>query len=80
MKPMASFDPSQLDILHDRFTDQIETWTDEDADGYRQNAMVETDGTVEWRGSVFDGWGMSWAVTARPRECRIRRLVARRRH
>jgi hypothetical protein len=55
MKPMASFDPSQPAILHDRFTDKIETWTGEDADDYRENAMV--DGTVEWRGFVFDGWG-----------------------
>jgi hypothetical protein len=56
MKPMATFDPSQPAILHDRFTDKIETWTGEDADDYRENAMMEADGTVEWRGFVFDGW------------------------
>jgi hypothetical protein len=56
MKPMTTFDPAQPAILHDRFTDKIETWTGEDADDYRENALVEADGTVEWRGFVFDGW------------------------
>ncbi len=57
LRPMTTFDPSQPAILHDRFTDKIETWTGEDAADYRENAIVEADGTVEWRGFVFDGWG-----------------------
>jgi hypothetical protein len=57
MKPMATFDPSQPAILHDRFTYKIETWTGKDAADYGENAIVEADGTVEWRGFVFDGWG-----------------------
>lgn len=56
MKPMITFDPAEPAILHDRFTDKIETWTGEDADDYRENALAEADGTVEWRGFVFDGW------------------------
>ncbi|MBR1153625.1 hypothetical protein [Bradyrhizobium sp. JYMT SZCCT0428] len=54
---MVTFDPSQPAILHDRFTDKIETWTGEDAADYRENAIVDADGSVEWRGFVFDGWG-----------------------
>ena len=57
LKPLATFDPSQPAILHDRFTDKFETWTGEDAADYRENAIVESDGSVEWRGFVFDGWG-----------------------
>jgi hypothetical protein len=56
MKPMTTFDPAQPAILHDRFADNIETWTGEDAHDYRENALMERDGTVEWRGFVFDGW------------------------
>ena len=57
LKPMTTFDPSQPAILHDRFTDKIETWTGEDAADYHENALAGPDGTVEWRGFVFDGWG-----------------------
>jgi hypothetical protein len=56
LKPMATFDPSRPAILHDRFTDKVETWTGEDAADYRESAIVDADGSVEWRGFVFDGW------------------------
>jgi hypothetical protein len=57
LKPMATFDPAEPAILHDRLTDKIETWTGEDALDYRQNAVSKPDGTVEWRRFLFDGWG-----------------------
>ncbi|MBA2400166.1 MAG: hypothetical protein H0V72_15975 [Bradyrhizobium sp.] len=57
LKPMAIFNPSEPAILHDRRTDKIETWTGDDAADYRENAIVEMDGSVKWRGFVFDGWG-----------------------
>jgi hypothetical protein len=57
MKPMSTFDPSQPAILHDRFSDKIETWTGENAADYQGNAIENADGSVEWRGLVFDGWG-----------------------
>jgi hypothetical protein len=57
LKPMATFDPSEPAILHDCVTDQIETWTGEDAADYRNNAISTQDGTVNWRHFVFDGWG-----------------------
>jgi hypothetical protein len=57
MKPMISFNPSEPAILHDRSTDKIETWTGEDAADFRENAIIDADGSVEWRGFVFDGWG-----------------------
>ena len=51
-RPTFSFNPSELAILHDRITDNIETWTgDEEAD-YRENSVTLSDGTVAWR--VFE--------------------------
>jgi hypothetical protein len=55
LQPMQTFDPSQPAILHDRGTDNIETWTGEDAADYSENSIARPDGTIEWR--VFDGWG-----------------------
>lgn len=57
LKSMATFNPSEPAIFHDRLTDKIETWTGEDAVDYRQNAVAKPDGTVEWRRFLFDGWG-----------------------
>jgi len=57
LNTMASFNPSEPAILHDRSADKIETWTGEHAADYRQNAVMNADGTVEWREFVFDGWG-----------------------
>ena len=57
LRPMIDFDPSEPAILHDRLNDRIEPWTGEEADDYRQNSIVHPDGTVEWHGQIFDGWG-----------------------
>ncbi|WP_249133710.1 hypothetical protein [Bradyrhizobium sp. AUGA SZCCT0182] len=57
MRPMATFDPSQPAVLHDRVINQIETWTGEQATDYRENAIIQPDGAVAWRDFVFDGWG-----------------------
>jgi hypothetical protein len=57
LKPMATFDPSEPAVLHDCVTDQIETWTGEDAADYRNNAISKQDGTVNGWHFVFDGWG-----------------------
>ena len=54
---MSTFNPSQPAILHDRFTDKIEIWTGENAADNRENAIENADGSVEWHGFVFDGWG-----------------------
>jgi hypothetical protein len=57
LRPMNSFDPDKPAILHDRRSDTIVTWTGEDADNYRLNHVVNADGSIEWNGRVFDGWG-----------------------
>jgi len=57
LKSMATFDPNEPAILHDRVSDKTETWTVEEASDYRQNTVSNPDGTVEWRHFVFDGWG-----------------------
>ena len=57
LKSMTTFNPSEPAILHNRLTDEIETWTGEDAADYRKSAVSKPDGTVEWRRFIFDGWG-----------------------
>jgi hypothetical protein len=57
LKSMASFDPSEPAVLHDRVKDRIETWTGEHAAEYRRTAVKGNGGTVKWREYVFDGWG-----------------------
>jgi len=57
LRPMADFDPSEPAILHDSRTDCIVTWTGEDVATYREKAIARPDGTVEWSGYIFDGWG-----------------------
>jgi hypothetical protein len=57
LRPMVDFDPSEPAILHDRRTDCIVTWTGEDVAAYREEAISRPDGTVEWSGYIFDGWG-----------------------
>jgi hypothetical protein len=56
MRPMSDFDPSEPAILHDRCTNRIETWTAEQAESYRREALMQKDGSVAWRNFVF-GWG-----------------------
>jgi hypothetical protein len=56
LKSMATSDPTEPAILHDRGSDKTETWTGEEASDYRQNVVPSPDGTVEWH-FVFDGWG-----------------------
>jgi hypothetical protein len=57
LRPMSTFDPTQPAVLHDRVKDGIETWTGEDAQDYKNAAVMRGDGAVEWRGFIFDGWG-----------------------
>jgi hypothetical protein len=57
LRPMSEFDPFEPAILHDRGTGSIVTWTGEHASDYCQDATIKPDGTVEWSGFVFDGWG-----------------------
>src|SRR6476659_403628 len=57
LKSMTTFNPSEPAILHDRLTDKIETWNRDDAADYRKSAVSKSDGTVEWRRFIFDGWG-----------------------
>jgi hypothetical protein len=54
---MDTFDPEKPAVLHDRKSDQIITWTGEEADDFRRARVVHEDGSVEWNGQVFDGWG-----------------------
>lgn len=57
LRPMSSFDPTGPAILHDRKDDRIVTWTGEHAADFRQWSVPLEDGSVEWRGNIFDGWG-----------------------
>jgi hypothetical protein len=57
LHPMKDFDPSEPAIVHDRVTDSIISWTGEEADAFRREAIVLHDQTVAWRAFVFDGWG-----------------------
>ena len=57
LHPMKDFDPSEPAIVHDRVTDSIISWTGEEADAFRREAVVLQDLTVAWRAFVFDGWG-----------------------
>ena len=57
LRPMVDFDPSEPAILHDSRTDCVVTWTGEDIAAYREEAIARPDGTVEWSGYIFDGWG-----------------------
>jgi hypothetical protein len=57
LHPMADFNPSEPAILHDRATDEIVTWTGEQAGDFRRSSRARDDGTVAWREYVFDGWG-----------------------
>jgi hypothetical protein len=50
-------DVQLLAILHDRITDNIETWTGEEEADYRENSVTLSDGKVAWRVFEFDGWG-----------------------
>jgi len=54
---MSSFNPSEPAILHDQVSDAILAWSGEDADAFRSGRVVREDGTVAWKGFVFDGWG-----------------------
>ncbi|WP_439356844.1 hypothetical protein [Bradyrhizobium sp. DASA03007] len=57
LRPMDAFDPTEPAILHDRLSDTIITWTADQADDYRQSSRPREDGTVAWKGYLFDGWG-----------------------
>ena len=55
LRPMSSFNPSEPAILHDRITDNIETWTGEEEADYRENSVTLSDGTVAGSSSSTDG-------------------------
>jgi hypothetical protein len=57
LRPMTDFNPSEPAILHDKRTNLIATWIGEDAAAYKEAAVVRSDGAVEWKDFVFDGWG-----------------------
>jgi hypothetical protein len=57
LHPMSEFDPSQPAILHDRRSDTIVPWTGEHRDDYAVHATAHSDGAVEWKGMLLDGWG-----------------------
>ncbi|WGD48866.1 hypothetical protein QA641_24825 [Bradyrhizobium sp. CB1650] len=57
LRPMQDFDPAEPAILYDRASGAIITWTAEDADDYRRASRPLGDGSVAWKGFVFDGWG-----------------------
>lgn len=57
LRPMTEFNPFEPAVLHDRATDEIVTWSGEEADDYRRSSAVRRDGTVAWKTFVFDGWG-----------------------
>ncbi|MCA1452208.1 hypothetical protein I6F35_03125 [Bradyrhizobium sp. BRP22] len=57
LHPMKYFDPSEPAVLHDRATDEIVTWTGDEADDFRRSSNARADGAIAWREFVFDGWG-----------------------
>lgn len=59
MRPMETFDPSELAILHDALNDKIITWLAEPEPlaNFRKYATLQPDGTIEWDGLILDGWG-----------------------
>ena len=57
LHPMSTFDPSQPAVLHERRSDRIVTWTGDYADNFRLNRLLNDDGSMEWDGQVYDGWG-----------------------
>ena len=62
LRPMFSFNPSEPAILHERITDNIETWTGEEEADYREIPSRYLMG--QWRGgssSSTDG-ATCWAA------------------
>jgi hypothetical protein len=57
LHPMKGFNPSEPAILHDRISDTIITWSGEEATVFRSFCVAREDGSVAWKGYVFDGWG-----------------------
>ena len=56
LQPMDEFDPSQPAILHDVLNGVVMPWTGEEMVNFMRYAEYKDDGSVEWDGSVFDGW------------------------
>ena len=54
---MKDFDPSEPAILHDRVSDSIIAWSGEEAAAFRRSCVTMDDGSITWKGFVFDGWG-----------------------
>jgi hypothetical protein len=53
---MREFNPAKPAVLRDRTNNSIYTWTGEFEEDFRRTAIHRGDGTVEWRGCMFDGW------------------------
>ena len=56
MRPMSAFDPTRRAFVHDKLNRRIIEWKPEWADNYREYALVQPNGTVEWDGFILDGW------------------------
>jgi hypothetical protein len=56
MRPMTAFDPTRPAFIHDKLNRRAIDWKREWASHYREYALVQPDGTVEWDGRILDGW------------------------
>jgi hypothetical protein len=68
MNPMSTFDHDQPSDVHERLNDATVPWSPRDADKYRCDAKLESDGTVSFEGLILDGWmPQPMAAYGRPR-------------
>jgi hypothetical protein len=56
LRPMLEFDPTQPALVHDKLNEKVLDWKPEWAVHYREYAIFEPDGKVEWDGRILDGW------------------------
>jgi hypothetical protein len=56
---MSDFDPSVPAVLHEQVTNRMVPWagTEEERQSFDHFAIWLSDGSVEWQGHLFDGWG-----------------------
>ena len=64
-RPMSSFDPSKVALLHDNQKDWVIVWDPEMAEDWRRTANSHHEG-IQWDGYVFDAWGFETAERAVP--------------
>lgn len=53
---MSEFDPAQPAIVREQRTGKIVTWTGDLAAQWIAHSTRQTDGSVEFRGVIYDGW------------------------